>query len=163
MTFAPTQIGAQPANVTVLTDDPDAPLTTLPATGTGIGPVFQRVAPASGELGFLAARDRTSTAQLVEIGNAGNAPLHITAAPFSGAAASALQIAAPGGLPVTVAPGATVDFSVTCTPTWIAQSRSAQLTFTADAGTTTIIDITCSTPTVALPPTPIPDPPPVVE
>ena len=162
VTFAPTRVGAQPATVTFVTDDPDAPLTTVQATGTGTGPVFQRVAPTSGELSFLAALNRTSAPGIVTIANAGNAPLHITGAPFSGAAASALQITAPGGLPVTVAPGATVDFSVTCTPTWIGVRRTAQLTFTADAGTTTIIDITCST-LIQQPPNPNPDPPPVVQ
>ncbi|HEX3474198.1 MAG TPA: choice-of-anchor D domain-containing protein [Kofleriaceae bacterium] len=159
VTFAPTQVGAQAANLTLVTNDPDAPLTTGQATGTGIGPVFQRVAPTSGALSFVAV-GRTSAPRIVTIGNAGNAPLHITGAPFSGAAASALQITAPGGLPVTVAPGATVDFSVTCTPTWNGQVRTAQLTFTADASPTTTIDITCST-RIAQPPNPNPDPPPV--
>jgi serine protease len=165
VSFAPTQVGAQPANVTFVTNDPDAPTTTLQATGTGTGPVFQRVAPASGELSFVAAVGGTSLAQTVEIANAGDAPLHITAAPLSGAAASAIQITAPGGLPVTVAPGAIVDFGVTCTPNWAGGSRAAQLTFTADAGATTIIDITCAQlmrkPIPA--PIPIPEPPPVTE
>lgn len=160
--FAPTQVGAQPANLTLVTNDPDAPVTTVQATGTGVGPVFQRVAPTSGALSFIAVVGRTSGPQIVTIGNAGNAPLHITGVPFSGAAASALQITAPGGLAVTVAPGATVDFSVTCTPTWNGQVRAAQLTFTADANPTTVVDITCRT-LVAQPPNPNPDPPPVVQ
>lgn len=156
----PAAHGALTSQVTLSTDGAPAQVTAQ-LTCNGTVPMLQLVAPASGALSFVAALNRTSAPRIVTIASAGDAPLHISSAVFSGAATSALQLTAPG-LPLAVAPGSTVDFSVTCTPTWSGASRTAQLTFTADVATPTSIAITCSTLPVP-PPNPLPDPPPAVQ
>jgi subtilase family protein/ASPM-SPD-2-Hydin domain-containing protein len=140
--FAPTAVGAASANVTFLSNDVAAEVRTLVATGTGSGPVFQRVEPASGELEFVTPPGTLSAPGLVRIANSGNADLHITGASITGPASGALQMSP--RLPVTVHPGATVDFAVTCMPTWSTGTQTGRLGFAADAGTTTIIDISCT-------------------
>jgi serine protease len=143
VTFAPTAVGFQAANVTFTTSDATVPTAIAVVTGVGIGPVFHRIAPADGELALVATPGGTSNPGVVQIGNTGNADLHITAASFTGDSLAVMALALDATLPLTLAPGTMVELGVTCTPTWRLGARTAQLGFAADAGTTTVIDISC--------------------
>jgi len=147
VSFTPLTVDDHPSSITFVTNDPVTPITSVAVTGTGYGPVFKRVEPASGELDFVAPVGVPSDPGLVRIYNSGNAPLHITGASFSGTVAAAMAFTAATPLPATVAPGTTFDVSVTCTPSagWRPGVHTGQMTFTADPGLeTTIIDLGCS-------------------
>ncbi len=125
--FAPMDIGARSASLSVTCSAINCPLNgTL--TGNGINPVAS-ASPTS--LSFADQYVGTSSAaQTVTVSNSGTTNLVISSMSISGANTADFSYSAPT-LPITVAPGASVDIRVTFSPK-ATGSRAATLTIASN-------------------------------
>lgn len=127
--FTPTARGPRPATVAVASDDPSQPTTFVELDGTGGAGVLAITVPASADLDFgQIPIATTSSPSGVTIQNQGELSLTIASA----TAAPAIYTRAGQATPLTIAPGATATWPVTCTPTAAATVDGA-LTITSDA------------------------------
>ncbi|MCE9572873.1 MAG: choice-of-anchor D domain-containing protein [Deltaproteobacteria bacterium] len=101
----------------------------------GVAPVLQTTT----WLQFPDAMLGTTTSVTSTVTNVGTAPLHVTSATLAGSPAFALT----GGLPAAIAPGASANLTITCTPTAVGAAFGT-LTLNHDGATSpTAIGLYC--------------------
>lgn len=158
--FSPTTDGVVTGTLTVATDDPVTPTITINLTGRGVRPDITLVAPAGGTLNFGNVQvGTTSGAQTVTVRNDGTSDLTISGVTRTGGTPGQFSHTNPGPLPIVLAPSASGNFSVTCSPTSVG-AKSTTLRFTHDDiwGSENPLDValTCNGVQAALTITPTP-------
>jgi hypothetical protein len=137
--FDPTTVGARGATATVTSDDPIEATEDVALSGTGTAALVSVPSSiAHGSVVVNTSDDRTLT-----ISNPGSATLTIATLGVSGAAASHYSLVSPPATPFTIAPAATRDVSVRCTPTTVG-AHDAQVDVGSDS------DVPPSNPSVEL-------------
>ncbi|HUH06067.1 MAG TPA: choice-of-anchor D domain-containing protein, partial [Kofleriaceae bacterium] len=130
--FSPTTEGTVTGTLTVATDDPVTPTITITLTGRGVRPDITLVAPSSGTLAFGNVQvGSTSAAQTVTVRNDGTSDLTISGVTRTGVNPGQFSHTNPSPLPIVLAPLASANFSVTCSPTSVG-NKSATLRFSHD-------------------------------
>lgn len=115
--------------LTISSDDPDVPTINVALTCTGVKPEITKVQPPGSSIDFGDVQvSTTSGARTVQLRNDGSSDLVISAVSRIGTNPTQFGHTNPGALPFTIAPGASANWSVTCSPSSIG-SKTATLRF----------------------------------
>jgi uncharacterized repeat protein (TIGR01451 family) len=139
LVFTPTTAGAQSADLTIPSDDPDTPTITVHLTGIGKTEPNISVDPTSVNFSYVQIGHPSAT-KTVTVKNTGSAKLIIYSVGTSDS-----QFAVTGGIGAddTLAPGASATISLVFTPT-AAGTQSANLTITSNDPDTPTLDVPLS-------------------
>ena len=128
VSYAPAAVGADAATLLITSDDPIASSIEVTLTGNGVSPVFS-LTPTSIDFGGQLV-GRASSARRATIRNDGTTTLSVSGLTLVGPDAAAFSITAPT-LPVSVAPGASLELPVIFTPATVG-GASAMLSIATD-------------------------------
>ncbi|WP_394845977.1 choice-of-anchor D domain-containing protein [Pendulispora brunnea] len=114
VSYAPTAVGANAANLTIDSNDPSSASIVVPLTGNGVSAMIS-LQPASLDFGAQLV-GRASAARTADITNTGSASLNISAVTVGGPQAAAFALVSAPELPAVVEPGAKLTLSLKFTP-----------------------------------------------
>ncbi|HXN24756.1 MAG TPA: choice-of-anchor D domain-containing protein [Candidatus Dormibacteraeota bacterium] len=130
--FSPTRLGSQSGTVTILSTASNSPAT-VSASGSGIATPTPSISVAPSSIAFGTVAIGTTNTQTVRVSNPGNANLVISQATVAGTVFSVSGLS----VPVTVAPGQSMTFTVGFTPS-ASGLVTASLSLASNAPTTPI-------------------------
>jgi MYXO-CTERM domain-containing protein len=134
VTFTPSDHGTRTAQLTVTSDAPNSPqMVTL--TGSGAGP---HLTASPSPLSLGSSNVGVNALALLNLGNTGELPLHVTSAAFSGTNGS--EFSTPSVFPVVVAPAGSSSIVVQFRPA-AAGPRTGQITLQSDDPITPAITV----------------------
>jgi hypothetical protein len=131
--FSPTAAGARSASLSVAATNASTP-EALALAGTGVAAAAPALGLSAEAFAFTAPASGTAAAQTLTLTNTGSAALHLSALTLSNGrfAASGAGTGGCGGLPITLAPGASCTLDVSWAGTAADASEAATLTITGD-------------------------------
>jgi hypothetical protein len=109
--FAPLKGGSETAQFQIQSDDPNTPIWTIPATGTGGVPRMT----VSGDLKFGTVARGTTATKTITVYDSGNAPLTVDKATFTAGSDPSFSLLGPS-TPQTIQVGEQVSFTVQFAP-----------------------------------------------
>ena len=134
VSYDPTVVASESAQLDVTSDDPDDADLVVPLTGLGVSPTVD-VAPSAIDFGGQLV-GRTSAPRQVTVTNTGTGNLAVTSLAISGATSAVFALVKPPSLPVTIAAGKSLVLSVTVAPTMIAADAADLAVGTDTSGAT---------------------------
>ncbi|WP_394835448.1 choice-of-anchor D domain-containing protein [Pendulispora rubella] len=120
VSYAPTAVGANTANLTIDSNDPSSASIVVPLTGNGVSAMIS-LQPASLDFGAQLV-GRASAARTAEIANTGSASLNITALTLGGAQGTSFALVTTPELPAVVEPNTKLTLSLKFTPSTMGDS-----------------------------------------
>ncbi len=131
VTYAPTGIGADTGSIAVSSNDPTAPTTSVPVSGTGVAAPAPAIALSPAALTFGSVTVGGSASLPVQVQNAGTAPLTVTAIARCTSPVTSTEFGWSPPAPFTVAAGGSTTVTVTYAPT-AAGADAGCLTFSSN-------------------------------